>query len=101
MSPSLRDSSATFTTTLVEPDKTDALNLTEGVVTEYIRQYVCTAQPAGSSSVLPEDSSRFLFLSRNLTAKGQDCSEEAIPEALKQVRREAAAGRDGAMGVMN
>lgn len=80
----LRDTTREFTTTLVEPDKTDALALTEGFVTDYIRQYVSSAPPAGTAAPLPEESQP-LFLARNLVAKGQVCSEEAVVGALQQV----------------
>ena len=79
-----RDTTREFTTTLVEPDKTDALALTEGFVTDYIRQYVSSAPPAGTAAPLPEESQP-LFLARNLAAKGQVCSEEAIVGAQQQV----------------
>ena len=74
-----------LSTTLVEPDKTDSLALTEGFVTEYIKTYVSTAPATGSAAIasLPEESNS-LFLSRNLTAMGQDCSEEAVIGALEK-----------------
>ena len=80
------ESTHILSTNLVEPDKTDSLALTEGFVNDYIRQYVSTAPATGTAAAasLPEESSP-LFLQRSLTAKGQDCSEEAIIDALQKV----------------
>mmetsp|Transcript_36011 Transcript_36011/g.80148 ORF Transcript_36011/g.80148 Transcript_36011/m.80148 type:complete len:1160 (+) Transcript_36011:163-3642(+) len=74
-----KDSSNELTVQLMEPDKTDVFGATEGYLTEYIRGYVSALTPAQSAE-------HKLYLQRNLVQRARQYADEAVVDALKNVR---------------